>query len=159
MSKPRQVTPARRAVLPAQRRNRHRTVQPHTAGRSEPGTDGLNARVSPQRPQPVFSPARLRGYRHVRSLTHADVAAQTGMTTTDVQQIEKGQQTPTTSAIARLATALGCTVVDLYATDDAMNNEHYWDVKCAALPQLSEGTIKSVAATLDRIEARRNRRI
>ncbi|MFD9895111.1 hypothetical protein ACFWY9_37695 [Amycolatopsis sp. NPDC059027] len=39
-----------------------------------------------------------------------------------------------------------------------MNNEEYWDVKCAALPPLSTAAIRSVAATLDRIQTRRARR-
>lgn len=64
---------------------------------------------------------------------------------------------PQPSTITTLATILGCTVADLHATSDPMNNEQYWDVKCAALPPLSTEAIRSVAATLDRIETRRIR--
>lgn len=158
---PRQGTPTRRSQPGARRATRRRT-DGHTSTPADTATNALAAgredRHKPHTTGRVFSPPRFRGYRHVRELTHSEVAQRAGLTPTDIDHIEKGEQVPEPSTIATLATVLECTAADLYATGDPMDNTQYWDVKCAALPPLSAEAIRSVAATLDRIEARRIRR-
>lgn len=158
--RPRQSAPTRRSQRGARRAKRPGTADDTTTPAKTVTNDPTapDRQSSPHTTQRLFSPPRFRGYRHVRDLTHSEVAKRAELTPAEVERIEKGEQVPEPSTIAALATVLGCTAADLHTTGDPMNNEQYWDVKCAALPPLSADTIRSVAATLDRIEARRRGR-
>jgi transcriptional regulator with XRE-family HTH domain len=106
----------------------------------------------------VFSPPRFRGYRHVRNLTHHEIAASVGTTAQSIEQIETGTLPPETATIGALAEALGCAFDDLTTVGDPLDNDQYWEAACAALPPLSDRAVNSIAATLDRIDTRAARR-
>jgi hypothetical protein len=85
---------------------------------------------------PVFSPARLRGYRHLRRLDHTTLANAAHTTT------------PSPTLITALAHALDCPPAQLHTTGDPTDNSGYWDVICAALPPLTNTEITNAATAL-----------
>jgi DNA-binding XRE family transcriptional regulator len=103
---------------------------------------------------PAFSPPRMRGYRHVRQFTHDQVAESIGTTAQTSEEYESGDRVPEPAIVTALATLLGCAYGDLTTTGDPFDNRNYWEAACAALPPLTERAINSIAATLDRIDAR-----
>lgn len=99
---------------------------------------------------PVFAPARLRGYRHLRGLDHTALAEAAHTTIPTLAAIENGQATPSPTLITALARALGGPPAQLHTTGDPTDNSGYWDVICAALPPLTNTEITTAATALRR---------
>ncbi len=134
----------------------------HTAGPAGTPTNDLAAAERRDTYNPhalrVFSPPRFRAYRHVRAFAHHQVAASVGTTAQTIEQVETGALAPRPAMVGALANALGCTVNDLTTTGDPLDNDQYWEAACVALPPLSDQAVQSVAATLDRVDTRAERR-
>ena len=104
---------------------------------------------------------RTGGYRHVRDLTHHQIATRVGTTAQTIEQVETGTLAPELAMVGALADAIGCAVDDLTTTRDPFDNVQYWDdwdAACAALPPLSDRAVNAIATTLDRIDTRTARR-
>ncbi|MCK2237169.1 MULTISPECIES: helix-turn-helix transcriptional regulator [unclassified Crossiella] len=100
----------------------------------------------------MFSPPRLRAYRHRRALAQRALARLARVSTERVRAAEAGTHTPAGPVLARLATALECSPADLCAPEaTACDNAQYWAVVAATAPPMTTRDIDSVGATLRRI--------
>lgn len=97
----------------------------------------------------VFSPARLRAWRHARSLDHAALADAAGVTVSEVAACEAGQADPTPGMVAAWSAALGCRPDQLRSkTPDGP--AEYWHAANQAMPAMSAEDLAVVAQVLTR---------
>jgi len=101
----------------------------------------------------VFSPARLRAWRHARNLDHAALADASRSSVGQVAACESGQADPAPGMIAAWAALLGCRRDQLCSatpTDPA----EYWDAANQAMPRMSAEDLAVVARVFTRITKR-----
>jgi transcriptional regulator with XRE-family HTH domain len=104
----------------------------------------------------VFSPHRLRGWRHSADLNHTELATRSHTTAATIAAVETGDTTPHPRLIAALAAALGATAAQLCTDDPHRGNGDYWRAVAAAAPPPSTAQIDALATILDRIQQRRD---
>jgi transcriptional regulator with XRE-family HTH domain len=104
----------------------------------------------------VFSPHRLRGWRHSADLNHTELATRSHTTAATIAAVETGHTTPHPRLIAALAAALGATAAQLCTDDPHRGNGDYWRAVAAAAPPPSTAQIDALATILDRIQQRRD---
>ena len=108
------------------------------------------------RPGMVFSPARLRAWRHARNRDHAALADAAGVTVDQVAACEAGRADPTPGMIAAWSALLGCTPEQLRSTTPADPAE-YWSAANQAMPRMSGEDLAVVARVFVRVADRVNR--
>lgn len=72
-------------------------------------------------------PTFLRQWRDYRHLTQEELADKAGLTAPSISQLENGIQGFTDKSLAELATALGCTPVELLGRDPSVKDD-FWPV-------------------------------
>ncbi|HEX3781304.1 MAG TPA: helix-turn-helix transcriptional regulator [Pseudonocardiaceae bacterium] len=73
----------------------------------------------------LFSPSRLRAWRHLRGTDHATLAHAAGTTSGDVAACEAGRQQPHMGMVTAWAAVLGCQPDQLHSTTPEGPDE-YW---------------------------------
>jgi transcriptional regulator with XRE-family HTH domain len=104
-------------------------------------------------PALVFSRARLRAWRHARSLDHARLAETAGVTEDQVAACEAGLADPTPGMIAAWSAALGCRPDQLRSTTPDGRAE-YWNAANQAMPRMSGEDLAIVARVFARTAER-----
>lgn len=94
----------------------------------------------------MFSPDRLRGHRHGRGLSLAEVATASGLTEAVVRRCEEGDAAPDAETAAALARALGVPAAELAGGGDPL--EEYVAAAASHLPPLTEDDVRSAGAVL-----------
>jgi transcriptional regulator with XRE-family HTH domain len=101
----------------------------------------------------VFSPARLRAWRHARSVDHATLADAVGVTVDQVAACEAGRADPTPGVIAAWSAVLDCQPDQLRsATPDGP--AEYWHAANQAMPRMSGEDLAVVARVFARTAER-----
>ncbi|MCK2243482.1 MULTISPECIES: helix-turn-helix transcriptional regulator [unclassified Crossiella] len=147
--------------MPTERRDgrrRHPHPDPRRAavhGRPSPGTSPPSSPGLPEGQVPMFSPPRLRAYRHRRNLDPPTLALRAHIGLAALRAAEAGTHTPTPAQIARLAAALDCAAPELHTTAaDPGDNAQYWAVIAATAPPMTPAEIAGTGAILRRIAQR-----
>jgi DNA-binding transcriptional regulator YiaG len=102
----------------------------------------------------VFSPARLRAWRHVTGTTHTTLADAAHTTTEHVQACERGTTQPHPDTLATWARVLGCQPDQLRSTDPDAPTE-YWNAASHAMPPMSSADLAVIAEVIMRSRAHR----
>jgi hypothetical protein len=97
----------------------------------------------------VFSPARLRAWRHARNRDHATLAAGADTTVEQVTACETGQVEPTPGMLAAWSALLGCRTEQLTSTTPADPAE-YWRAAHQAMPPMSGEDLAVIARIFTR---------
>lgn len=105
----------------------------------------------------VFSPARLRAWRHARTLDHATLATAADTTAAVVQACEQGLADPTPDMITAWSARLDCRPDQLRSTTPTDPAE-YWRAAHQAMPRMSAEDLAVVAHLFTRTTGRTNRR-
>jgi transcriptional regulator with XRE-family HTH domain len=105
-------------------------------------------------PALVFSPARLRAWRHARNLDHGSLAAAAGVSADQVAACEDGQADPTPGMIASWSARLGCRPDQLRSTTPDAPAE-YWRAATEFMPPMSPEDLAVVARVFARNATRR----
>jgi transcriptional regulator with XRE-family HTH domain len=100
-------------------------------------------------PALAFSPARLRAWRHARTVDHLALAQAAGVTVDQVAACEDGQADPTPGMITAWSARLGCRPDQLRsATPDAPTE--YWRAANEFMPPMSPEDLAVVARVFAR---------
>lgn len=109
---------------------------------------------------PAFSRARLRAWRHLRSVDYATLARAAGITSEDVAAYEAGEHgrgEPTTWMITAWAAALGCQP-DQLRSNTPDGSDEYWQAANQAMGPMSPEDLAVVADVILRSRSKRQSR-
>jgi DNA-binding transcriptional regulator YiaG len=101
----------------------------------------------------VFSPHRLRAWRHVTATSHTALAQTANVTAEHVQACERGTACPSGDTIRAWSAVLGCQADQLMSTTPEDQAE-YWRAASQAMPPISSEDLAVVADVLRRSHAR-----
>lgn len=103
---------------------------------------------------PVFSPARLRAWRHLRDVPVTRLADKASTSPTYVSECETGLRQPDTATITAWASALNCQTDQLCSpTPDGAGE--YWKAASEAMEPMTTQDLAVVADVILRGRARR----
>jgi transcriptional regulator with XRE-family HTH domain len=106
----------------------------------------------------VFSPARLRAWRHARNVDHAALARAADVTTEQVAACEASQADPTPEMVAAWSAVLGCRPDQLRSSTPDGQAE-YWSAANQAMPPMSAEDLAIVARVFTRADAGRHQEL
>lgn len=136
------------------RNKHHEDNDPRQACRSRPRL-GRATPVDHDRGPAVFSPARLRAWRHATATTYTTLAHAADTTPQQVQACERGTIHPDPAMITAWADALGCQADQLMSTSPDGPAE-YWNAANQAMPKMTTDDLAIVADVILRGRAKRH---
>ncbi|RJQ81761.1 XRE family transcriptional regulator [Pseudonocardiaceae bacterium YIM PH 21723] len=131
----------------------------HRSSAHSQKANNSNSELSNDQPSadPVFSPGRLRGYRHTYGFSRERFAAAAGINPATYTAYEKGESTPDAATLATITELLGVPVSALLGPPYACTSREFWHVICAGMSPMTEQEIHTVASVMHRVDRQRAR--
>lgn len=96
---------------------------------------------------------KIRKIREAKGLSQKEVAATVGMDQSQYSKIEKGKTDPTTATLQKITAAIGVSLAEIFASDEAFKDVGSYDrslmEKLQLLEQLEEDEKQSVFKIID----------